>query len=325
MAAEDNVGTAGVQGNEGGAQELEELLVDGQAVKVTRDQLKADAQKARSVLPQLQSEHDKLKNEHEELTERTRILSSFVEDFENVLKGGEGGKRALQRMSQATGVSPRELVKQIAGSAGLTPKRTSEQPRTKEEEDDGGEDLFESEPERRATSPSTAHQPVKMEDIDPELAKDLAYARRLRLGRFKDDLHGELRAAFEHDDKLSKILKGSEKQAGTVLSLGQKALQRRVFAEKAEPGPRLYREIAAEVAELLDNLGIQAEDGKEPRKELRAYGIGETGYDFSEDDLHQEQPPKRVPITSGNYRKNFAERLLHRIIKAGGLAPPEQE
>jgi hypothetical protein len=151
------------------------------------------------------------------------------------------------------------------------------------------------------------------------LAKDLAYARRQRLGNTRDVTHKDLFAAFEQNPKLAKMLTGNAKSAEVVKKLGRLALQRRVVLDKDEAGPRLFREVAEEVLETLEDLGIRPGENATPRKGLEALGLGDVSSPLSEEQLYQEQPPARVSVSSGNYRSNLAGRLLRRIVKAGGL------
>lgn len=333
--ADVDVGTGPVGTGPAGS-ELYEILVNDTPVRLTLEQLKTEAQKARGVMPTIQSERDKLKSEFEELSGKNQIMSDFLSNLEKVVLGQDGASEALDKMCEAMQVSKKDLLKRISTSAGVRLREERAARRTVEDEDvnldedeDTGLEAEETVSHGRMDS-STAHRPrLTLDDlasIDPDLVKDLAYARNRRLTDIREGVHKDLDSVFDSDEFLHKIVTGEDaKKVKVVKDLGRQVLRRRVNLEKAEAGPRLYREVAVEVRQLLEDLGIQA--GGEPKKRvgLEALGLAGTDLQFSPDELYQEQAPDRVSPVSGKYKESLFKRIAHKVVQAGGLKRFDEE
>ena len=300
-------------GDEGGKDEeakLTKLTGDDGVVEVNAKQLTEFAQKGKFVLPKTQSELAAAKGRVAEL-ERTGAGSlEFVKDFKTLMvdeKATEDQQKdAAYRIGDALGWSRERVEQEILGGG---------------EEPDGepkGEDA-----EKPASSTVPAErEPVGLEHLDPKLRRMLEQQERSRLEGLRSLLFSQVDTSLAADPELGK-LKGTNSRAFEVIAdLGRKALQRRVVQEGQEPGPQLFAELTKEVKEIVDKLGIPV-GGQADAKTLAAMGLGPIAESLG-DSLHQEQPPKRVPVTDGDYRTNFAKRLAHRIRVSGGIAPREE-
>jgi len=293
-------------------QQLVEILKDGEVEKLTLDQVKADAQRWRSQGPKIQSKLDKLQSEYEALKEQSAGAMEFVGDFEKVLIGGPEGREALGKIAGALGWTEAQLEEAIKGEI-------------VDDASEGGDDVEEEYAATRTVKKSTTSPPTRLswDNLDPEIAKLLKSLQQDRYRQIQRDVFEELGGYLENEKYLGKLMAGDDRKAGLIRRLGQQALQRRVAMERQAPGPTTFKEVAQEVRDYLEGFGIQ--EAKDEPKSASAFGLGEAEFASLGEELHQEQPPKRVPVTSGDYRGHILKRLAHKIVKAGGLTVEDVE
>ena len=294
-----------------------DLVVDGRAERLTKKQVIEDAQRARGVLPKMQSERDDLKRRVTEMEEESKAADAFIGDFRAILEGGDKGRAAFSRMSAALGLDSKSMIQKIASASGVPQEAVrqglssaSSRGRAATESDD---ELLDDRDE-----PASPRRRITLDDLDEDLAREVKAARSRRLGDLRGSLHSELEATFASTPELVKLM-ANPKVAKVVKDLGQKALKRRVNVEGEEVGPRLYRAIADEVRLTLDDLGIHPSDNKKPVYDAElasAFGLNVGNGAMSGDELHRDTPPERVPLSSGEYRRSFGMRLLHRLSRA---------
>lgn len=292
-----------------------EITVDGKVEKLTLDQLKNDAQRWRSQGPKLQSERDKLSDELAQTKEEMKGLEEFADDFGKVLEGGDEGMAALKKMAGSIGWSEEQLENALKG------EEVEEEEYSDEEDEEAPPSRTPQRTPKRVRETSSA---VDASRLDPELRKDLEYARMMRLKELRQNLFGELDGVLQQDGYLSKLMTGDDGKANLISRLAQQALQRRVALERQAPGPQTFKAVAREVRDTLEGMGIQA--AKDEPKGAKAFGIGEAEFaSLKDEDLYRERPPEREPVTSGDYAGSVFKRLAHKIVKAGGLAKETEE
>ena len=306
--------------NEETKDETVEITVDGEVQKVTLEQLKADAQKFRSVHPKLQSEYDKLKGALDELKTDYQTSEEFIKDFRTVV-GKENGdvNKAVTKIAGSLGMSKDEFTEFLAKQAGAAPLKSKGKGKSRKytpPDDDDDEDDDDEEYNLSGKKPTR----VGYDQLDPEIRRELEELKSRRLREAREFAYGQLDSAFDNNEKLRNLMKESPKVEKTLKGLARQALQRRVAYEGAKPGPRLYADVVDEVISVVDSLGIPkpGEDGPD----WHALGLGPVAETLGEE-LHQERPPQRESVVSGDYGKNFKSRLAHLIRKAGGLKPAD--
>jgi hypothetical protein len=293
------------------AESFVELVGEGKAERFTTEQVKALAQKGQYVLPKTQAELDRLKAELEETRSTAKNGESFVKDFSRLVAGDEEEQSAaLSRIARSLNMTENEFKHALTGFGS---------------KDVTGEDIDQDEaPRGKRRAADDEPRRFSREDIDPEVLKDLDFAKQVRLERLRNTVLGQLDATFDSDPEIKKILSGSNTRAAKfVKQYGQQALERRVAAKGDLPGPQTFREVVNDVHEMLESLGTRGEESKEPS--LAAMGLGRVADSLGEV-LHQSQPPKRVSVREGeSYRNNFRDRMLHLLKSKGGVKKIDEE
>lgn len=300
--------------NEGGEPEkveeaqLTKLTGDDGVVEVNAKQLTEFAQKGKFALPKMQSDLDTAKGKVAELERTGGGALEFVKDFKTLMVDDKATedqqKDAAYRIGDALGWSRERVEQEILGA--------------------GEEEVVEEKPGEKPASSTVPveREPVGLEHLDPKLRQMLEQQERSRLEGLRSLLYSQVDTSLAQDPELGKLKEKNSRAFEVIADLGRKALQRRVVQEGQEPGPQLFAELTKEVKEIVDKLGIPVGEQADA-KTLAAMGLGPIAESLG-DSLHQEQPPKRVPVTDGDYRSNFAKRLAHRIRVAGGIAPRDE-
>ncbi len=304
----DAVATATEELEKTGDEDQFELTHKGEVTKVTREQVIADAQKGRHVLPEVQSALDKLKKEHEELETKSEGSREFIEDYKlAVTDDSEAGDEALNRIGEAMGWNQAQMDYILEG------------PEEGEEEEDEDDKVIEDERPRGNGMPEQITLQHLMDNGDPALKRLLGKLQQDELTGLRTNLTDQVTSALTADEDMVKLKESTPRAYEVMENLAHKALQRRVGAEGQTPGPQLFKDIVEEVTTTMKTLGIQPNGPEMTDAKLAQMGLGGVIAEAGES-LHQEKPPERVSVTHRDYKKNLLQRVAHKIRKSGGIA-----
>jgi hypothetical protein len=182
----------GSAGSTGTAEKIE-IEVNGQVIRLTQEELIAEAQKARGVLPKLQSEHDQLKNRVEEMEQESKLAQKFISAFDKVIEGGEGAEQAISLIANAAGMKPRELAVKFGGRP-LPDQRKPKRRRDYDEDEDFDDEDDDSDDygfkKDKPVNDSGVNKPFDINALPPEIRKTLEWAEKERLqGRQGQHVH----------------------------------------------------------------------------------------------------------------------------------------
>ena len=284
--------------------------------ELTEDQMIALAQKAKEVLPKLQSDLDKLRREHDLNKSESEAAFSFIRDFKSVLDGDENAKEAASRLGEIVGWDEDDIGEILNAGKGGDREEEEEEPapRRANRKRNLEESLDEEEEPRQV---NRTPRKLSIADLDPDLQRDIQTLRQKRIGETREYMFSQIKGALANDSEIGKLMK-NEKLAQVVNKLGTETLRRRVGLDGQEFGPRVLQEVLEEVKDFVKAAGIQSPEDKP--KSLAALGLGPAAESIS-DILHREQPPQRAKVTDGDdkYRKSLFERMAHHITRKGGL------
>jgi hypothetical protein len=317
--------------------EMLTLVVNGREVRMTQEQVLAEAQKSLGVLPNLQSERDRLDRELKETKAQSEGAFAFIEDFRTAMGDDpQASRAAMYRIGQAFGHSEDEVDDAISPVRRASPTEDGEReerPRKRRhgEEDDENEGEEDSRLRRRLRDEDEegadtyrsreggnfGRAPtinVGMKHLDPEVRREIEYLRSQRLRSLSDMMYQQVDQALAADPDIGQIIKGSPRAAQALKKVGREALRTRVVVEEREFGPQVLSEVVANVKALVQDTDIRAPQQSGPPERAKALGLGPAVEIFGDKLYDAEKPPERATLVDEGYSKNFMGRVAHRLL-----------
>jgi len=173
---------------------------------------------------------------------------------------------------------------------------------TGEEEEDEGEETG------SAASPSLPKtpSPVKFEDLDPQLQRDLEKLREQEIERGREAIRKEVTEAVDKDKVLGKMIAASPDRAEAIRNLVLMEVEREAIVYGQEYGPDMVNRAIQIARSIVTSLGTP-ERPQEPA--LRGLGVAPS---LGSESFYTGKPPKRVPVTDGDYEDVAVQRFYAR-------------